>query len=199
MRYGAVQSSVNAENAKTMSTPRSPCFESFRTYVYAVPAQNPEPRPTRAGRLAMPAVGLMTNSAPMNAMSTETRSTRFGRSFRMKYDMMMAKKGLILFKMLESARASRSMAQKLATMPSVPNAQRRNSGPQESLRTWNFSSLRASPTNAMTNATMLRKKTFWMEGTSPESLTKNVMRLKKNAARTMYRMPLAFGGTLAMS
>ena len=131
-------------------------------------------------------------------MSTDVHSTLFGRSLRMKSDMTMAKNGDILFKMLESARPRRSIAQKLATMPSVPKRQRRNRPPQESFFTWNFSSLLASAANARKNAMRLRKKTFCMEGTSPESFTKNVMRLKKNAADRMYRMPFALGGMRAV-
>ena len=51
-----------------------------------------------------------------------------------------------------------------------------------------------SPQPATKNAMRFRKNTFCMEGRSPDSFTKKVMRLKKNAARTMYTMPIAFGG-----
>ena len=44
----------------------------------------------------------------------------------------------------------------------------------------------------------MQKVFFRMEGTSPESFTKNVIRLKKNAADRMYRMPFALGGMRAV-
>jgi hypothetical protein len=59
--------------------------------------------PTRAGSERMPAEGLATKAAPINAKRTLSHSIRLGFSPRIKMDMRMAKKGESLLSMLASA------------------------------------------------------------------------------------------------
>ena len=93
----------NSENTIIITGPRSPLMPSLRTYVYAAPAPNPESSPAKAGMLAIPAVGLITSTAPKNAAATIAHSFFVAFSLRMIADMIIAKKGDILFSTLASA------------------------------------------------------------------------------------------------
>ena len=67
------------------------------------------------------------------------------------------------------------MAQKFRIMPAHPVIQRSSTYPMVSFLKWNFSSVRIKRIVAMNRATILRKKTFCMVGTSPDSRTKKVI------------------------
>ena len=92
------------EKKQTITGPLSPCFPSFLTNTYAVPAQNPENKPTSAGKDASPAVGCTTKTAPINANTTHIHSNFVGISFNIQTDMIMAKNGDILLRIFESER-----------------------------------------------------------------------------------------------
>ena len=102
-KNGMAQTQVNAEKNITISGPRSPLRLICRTNVYAAPAPRPPSTPASEGRLAMPAVGRTTNTAPINAARTLRMSTFFGYSRRMSMEKRMAKNGESLLSILASA------------------------------------------------------------------------------------------------
>lgn len=131
----------------------------------------------------------MTNSAPTKASATDSHSTRFAFSFRMKIEKMIAKKGESLLRMLASASPILLIAVKWQISPAVPQALLINSPKPLPFLILNFSGLRASSTNDTTAATIFLKKAFCMTGTSPDILTHRDIRAKKNPAAIMNRIP----------
>ena len=101
----------------------------------------------------------------------------------MKIDMIIAKKGDILFSIFESARSSLSTAQKFAMSPAVPKRHLMRSPGMVGLLILNFSLLPASTITAMKKATRFLKSAFCIVGRSPESFKNKVISEKPSAAR----------------
>ena len=81
------------------------------------------------------------------------------------------------------------MAQKLATMPSIPVMLRAKWLPRQPLWMRKPCPSRARITNAAIAATRFRKKIFCIVGMFPASRTKSDISEKQNAAHKMHRMP----------
>ena len=94
----------------TITGPLSPCLPSFRTNVYATPAPKPPITPIMALKNCTFIDGFTTKTAPINAVTTHNHSVLFAFSLSTKYDMIMAKNGDNLFRILASAMAKWSTA-----------------------------------------------------------------------------------------
>ena len=94
----------------TITGPLSPCLPSFRTNVYATPAPKPPITPIKAFKNCIFMDGFTTKTAPINAVTTHSHSVLFAFSLSTKYDMIMAKNGDNLFRILASAMARWSTA-----------------------------------------------------------------------------------------
>jgi hypothetical protein len=131
----------------------------------------------------------MTKRAPVKHRIMLNQSNREGTSFRIKTDMMMAKKGESLFSMFASARIRWSIAQKFARIPTVPKKERSRRSFRQPSWIRKGSPLLARLITAMPAAIRFRNRDFCMVGMSPASLTKILIMEKKKAARRIQRMP----------